>query len=217
VLQAVVYILREGCRWRALPVQWGHWNTLYRGWRRWVDAGLWAAVLGRLARRATGRLRFVDSTFIKVHQAGHGARGGSKHQAIGLTKGGVNSKLTAAVDERGKVVALLLFPGQCAETIAAKALLPLLAKTMIFVGDKGFDSDELRDLIEDRGGLACIPPRSNRTSYRWSDPDFYRHRHLVENIFQRLKVWRRVATRYEKLASTFLAFATLATSIHYLR
>ncbi len=114
-------------------------------------------------------------------------------------------------------MALLLFPGQCAETMAAKHMLPLLAKTMVFVGDKGFDSDELRQLIEDNGGLACIPPRSNRTSYRWHDSDFYRKRHLVENIFQRIKYWRRVATRYEKLSLTFLAFTTLDCSIDYIR
>ena len=88
---------------------------------------------------------------------------------------------------------------------------------MVFVGAKGFDSDELRQLIEDNGSLACIPPRLNRTSHRWCDPEFYRKRHLVENIFQRLKYWRRVATRYEKLASTFLAFSTLASSIDYIR
>jgi len=61
---------------------------------------------------------------------------------------------------------LLLLPGQCAETTEAKKLLPLPAKTMVFVGDKGFDSYELQHLIEDNGGLACLPPRSNRTSHR---------------------------------------------------
>jgi transposase len=182
-----------------------------------VEAGLWTEILGHLARKLKGQLRFVDSTFIKVHQAGQGAIGGSKNQAIGHTKDGHNSKLTGAVDERGHVVAFLLFPGQCTETTAAKQLLPLLAKTIVFVGDRGFDSDELRRLIEDNDGLACIPPRSDRTSHRWCDPEFYRKRHLVENIFQRLKYWRRMATRYEKLASTFLAFSTLASSIDYIR
>jgi transposase len=88
---------------------------------------------------------------------------------------------------------------------------------MVFVVDKGFAYDELRQLIEDNGGLACIPPRSNRTRHRWSDPEFYRKRHLVENIFRRIKYWRRVATRYENLASTFHAFSTLASSIDYIR
>jgi transposase len=132
-------------------------------------------------------------------------------------KGGHNSKLTAAVDEHGHVEFLLLFPGECAEKTAEKLLLPLLAKTMIFVRDKGFDSDELRQLIEDNGGLACIPPRSNRTSHRWCDPEFYRKRHLVKNIFQRINYWRRVATRYEKLALTFHAASTHACSIDYIR
>jgi hypothetical protein len=85
---------------------------------------------------------------------------------------------------------------------------------MAFVGDKGFDSDELRALIENNGGVACIPPRSNRTSYRWFDLKFYQKRHLVENIFQRIKYWGRVATRYEKLASTSLpSLLLLAQSI----
>ncbi len=99
-------------RWLALPSRWALLNTTHRCWRRWLEAGLWTAILGHLARKPKGQLRFVDSTFIKVHQAGQGAIGGSKNQAIGLTKGGHNSKLTAAVDERGHVVAFLFFPGQ---------------------------------------------------------------------------------------------------------
>jgi transposase len=181
-----------------------------------VEAGLWTEILGHLARTPKGKLRFVDGTFIKVHQAGNGAIGGSKKQAIGLTKGGHNPKLTAAVDERGHVVALLLFPGQCAETTAAKQLLPLLAKTMVFLGDKSFDSDELGQLIENNGGLARIPPGSNRTSHRWCDLEFYQKRHLVEDNIQRLKYWRRVTTCYEKLASNFFAFSTLASLIDYI-
>jgi transposase len=164
-----------------------------------VEAGLRTEILGHLARKPKGELRIVDSTFIKDHRAGQGAIGVCKNQAIGLTKGGHNSKLTAAVDERGHVLALFVFTGQRAETTAAKQRLPLLAKTIVFVGHKGFDSDGLRQLIEDNGGLACIPPRSNRTSHRCFDPEFYRKRHLVENIF-----WRRVATCYEKLALTRL-------------
>jgi transposase len=78
-----------------------------------------------------------------------------------------------------------------------------LAKIIVLVHDKGFDSDEIRQHIEDNGGLACIPPRSNRTSHRWSDPEFYRKRHLVKNIFQRLKYWRRVATCYENALQLF--------------
>jgi hypothetical protein len=54
---------------------------------------------------------------------------------------------------------------------------------MVFVGDKGFDSDELRHLIEDNGGLPHIPPHSTRTSYQWFDPELHRKEYLAENIF----------------------------------
>ncbi len=90
-----------------------------------MEAGLWTEILGQFARKPKGQLRFVDSTFIKVHQAGQGAIRGSKNQGIGLTKGVHNSKLTAAVDERALFVALLLFPVQRAETTIDKQLLPL--------------------------------------------------------------------------------------------
>ena len=77
-----------------------------------MDGGIWAEVLGLLARRPKSRHCLVDNTFTKVQQAEQRARGESKNQTIGFTKGGHNSKLTAAVDEGGRVVALLLFPGQ---------------------------------------------------------------------------------------------------------
>jgi hypothetical protein len=88
-------------------------------------ARLWAELLGYLERKPKDQLRFVDSTFIKGHQAGKDTIGGSKNHVIGLKKGGHNSEFVAAFDRRERVVALLLFPGQCAETTAAKQLPPI--------------------------------------------------------------------------------------------
>jgi hypothetical protein len=118
-------------------------------------------------RKQNGKLSFVDIILIKVHQAGQGTIGGFQNQAIGPTKGGHNLKLTATVDDAGHLVAFLLFPDRFAWTTEAKPLLPFLAKNIVVVGGKSFDSDELRVLIKHNSGLACIPPRSNRTRYRW--------------------------------------------------
>jgi transposase len=165
------------------------------------DPGTRTTVVGANEWRLASRRKFLD-TWLKNQKANSALSTALSVRAAKLAtvpsedvgikplvspEAGTTEKLTAAVDERAHVVALLLFLGQCAETTAAKQLLPLLVKTMVFVGDKGFDSDELRQLIEDNGGLACIPPRSNGTSHRWCDPEFYRKRHLVENIFQRIK------------------------------
>ncbi len=99
-----------------------------------MEAGLWTEIFGHLALKPKGKLRFVDSTFVKAHQADQGAIGRSENQAIGLTKDGHNRKLTAAVSEHRHVVVTLLFTGQCAETTAAKQLLPFWPKPWVSSG-----------------------------------------------------------------------------------
>lgn len=79
------------------------------------------------------------------------------------------------------------------------------------LGDRGYDSDEIMLYIEDPEGLHTIPPRSNRHDQRKYDKERYKERHLVENFFEKLKHFRRVATRYDKLSSSFFAFVLLAS------
>lgn len=85
-----------------------------------------------------------------------------------------------------------------------------LAGSMV-IGDKGYDSDEIMLYIEDRDAMHTIPPRSNRNNQRNYDKLRYKERHLVENFFLKLKHFRRVATRYDKLAKSFFAFVLLAS------
>ncbi len=89
------------------------------------------------------------------------AHGGSESQAIGRTKGGWNTKLHTAVDNAGVPLALLLTPGHEADISHAPDVLQEIEGTCI-VGDKGYDSDDLRAWLRERGVTPCIPPRSNR-------------------------------------------------------
>ena len=75
------------------------------------------------------------------------------------------------------------------------------------IGDKGYDSDALAEAFEGQGMTVCIPPRSNRRNPREYDKQVYRMRHLVENLFLRLKAWRGIATRYAKRKASFLFVA----------
>ena len=119
MFEAMVYILRVGCPWRDLPAVYGPWNSVYTRWRRWCLNGLWAKLLRVLTRKASGKLRFLDASHIKVHQDGSNPAGGQQNQAIGRTKGGLNTKLTAWVDGRGKAVSVSLAPGQRADVKVA--------------------------------------------------------------------------------------------------
>jgi transposase len=89
--------------------------------------------------------------------------------------------------------------------------------TQAVLADKGYDADELVTWIQQTGAVAVIPPRSNRTIRRGYDKALYRERNLVERMFGYLKHFRRVATRYDKTALSFLSFVQLAASYLWLK
>lgn len=87
----------------------------------------------------------------------------------------------------------------------------------VVMGDKAYGTTKIREYIEASGGTYCIPPKTN-AAQPW-DCDFYQYkeRHLVECFFNKLKQFRRVATRYDKLSRNFLSFALLAASMILLK
>ena len=164
---------------------------------------------------ACGELRSVDCSHIKVHQDASNAAGGAAVQAIGKTKGGSNTKLAAVVDGLGRAVGLNLVAGNRHDLRAIAALISTLARCWV-IADRGFDSKSFRQDLAASGVTTCIPPRkSSRIQYHFSKA-LYKHRHVVENFFARIKRYRRVGTRYEKLTITFLGFITFATILDWL-
>jgi|TARA_B100000959_G_scaffold276526_1_gene331383 transposase len=112
-------------------------------------------------------------------------------------------------------LAFLLTGGQVADCSAADTLLEWLPETVLVHGDKGYDSDAVRRKIEARGAAPNIPPKTNR---RWKccfSPVLYRDRNAIERMFGRIKDFRRIATRYDRLAQNFLAAVCLVATICY--
>ena len=81
------------------------------------------------------------------------------------------------------------------------------------LADKGYDSNEFIDTIESNGAVAVIPPRKNRIESRAYDKIIYKERNFVERLFQNLKLYRRIATRYERLARNYMAMLSLAATV----
>jgi transposase len=102
-----------------------------------------------------------------------------------------------------------------ADCTAADGLLDRLLATEILHGDKGYDSDAVRRKIESKGAAPNIPPKINRRWKNCFSPWLYRHRNAIERMFGRLKDFRRIATRYDRLASNFLAAVCLAATLCY--
>lgn len=111
---------------------------------------------------------------------------------------------------------LLISPGQDHDATCAQALLEGLERRAIVIADKGYDADRIRALIRAQGAIPNIPNTSNRKKrFRWSKA-LYRHRNQVERFFNKLKQFRRIATRYEKRAANYLAMITLGMILLWL-
>ena len=121
------------------------------------------------------------------------------------------------VDQSGLPVRIALTAGQASDKAAAPALLEQLPVATIVVADRGYDWQHLIDLVGRRGGQAHIPTQRDRKVQRTVDPTIYRQRNLVERFFCKLKHFRRVATRYDKLARNFLAAVALASARLWMR
>jgi transposase len=134
------------------------------------------------------------------------------HEALGRSRGGYSSKVHVTVDALGNPRRVILSAGQVHDLQMAVDLIEN-EQTGAVVADKAYDSDVLIAFIEQAGAQAVIPPKANRLEQRIYDKNLYADRNKVERFFNRLKHYRRLATRYEKTARNFLAFWQLACSV----
>ena len=133
------------------------------------------------------------------------------NQCTGVSRGGRSTKIHVVVDALGNPIEVMLTAGNVHDvTVAEKLLSRVRLKGSTVLADKAYGKWALREYIADHEADFCIPPRENETDPWYVDWWLYKERHLVETFFLKLKEFRRVATRYDKLASRFLTFVHLA-------
>ena len=138
------------------------------------------------------------------------------NQAIGRSRGGRTTRIHALTDEYCRPIAFCLTGGNVADCIAGEALLTSIPiDSMILHGDKGYDSDRFRQLISDHALAPNIPPKSNRKFKPSFFISLYKNRNAVEQGFCRLKDFRLIATRYDRLAKNFLAAVQITAIVCY--
>ena len=164
-----------------------------------------------------GDIQMIDSTSVRAHQQSATAKRRGADHCLGRSRGGLTTKIHVVVDSQGLPIRLGPTAGQTHNGQIADTLLNHLRPRTIVLADKAYDADRIRELIQDQGATPNISPKSNR---RWK-PCFskrlYRERNLIERFFSKLKHFRRVATRYDKLAANFLAMIQLASMRLWLR
>jgi transposase len=114
-------------------------------------------------------------------------------------------------------VQLELSPGQAHDAPMADLLLNDLPKGAVVLGDRAYDSDWIREVIEDQDCRACIPPQSQRVQDITYSKRLYKQRNLIERFFNKLKQFRHICTRFHRHALNYLAMAKLASVRLWLR
>ena len=233
VIGAILWVLRTGAPWRDLPERFGPWGTAYSRFRRWAATGVWQLVLDSLQRDAEARgeldrtTHYVDGTTVRAHQSAAGARGGQQKEALGRSRGGFGTKVHLRAEGGGRPLVFLLSGGERHEAAFFEALMEAGEAELDaagraqrqperVVGDKGYSYDRVRAYLDHRGIEALIPLRSDQGENPGFDRAAYRGRNRIERLVGRLKRWRRVATRYDKRASSYLAVLTVVAIMLWL-
>src|SRR5215213_11988171 len=180
-VEAVAYVLRSGIAWEDLPAGFGEPASLYRRFRRWACKGIWDELFLEGIPTDAPETVMLDSSACKAQRFASGARGGGE-EALGRSRGGLTTKIHAVVDGLGRPLCFLLTAGQAADCRQARALLEGLSFERL-IGDRGYDTDEVRDWAEEHGAEAVIPSKRNRKAAIPHDREAYKTRHKVENLF----------------------------------
>lgn len=146
----------------------------------------------------------IDSTIIRAHPcAASYKKDQNAREFLGRSKGGFTTKIHMVADDLGQALRFSLTPGQRHDIIQASIFLQVLEHANI-IADKGYDSNILIHQIQEQNCISVIPCRSNRKIPRVYDEHLYKERHLVECLFNTIKKFRRIFSRFDKKASFFL-------------
>ena len=157
----------------------------------------------------------IDSTIVKAHPHAPGARregGLAKSEGLGRSRGGFTTKLHAVVSETGSLVRYVLTGGEAHDITQAETLVASRDGVGV-IGDRAYGSDAFLRHVRRLRMRVVIPSRSDRKRARRLDRARYRSRNVIERWFGRVKGFRRVATRYDKTAVSYVGFVATAAML----
>ena len=214
VISGIVHVLKSGCRWCDCPPEYGPPTTIYNRFVRWARRGIWEHLFRELARNGRSTdTQMIDSTHVKAHRSAAGGKGGRRNRLLAARAEGATRRFTHLQMLKGALIAILLTTGAAHDRPVAERLIRRVKPSQRMLGDKAYDSAELREDLHERGTKPVIPNRCNREQPFSFSKRIYKLRWRIETAFNRLKDFRRIATRYDRLARNYLASVCLAAAL----
>ena len=201
-----------------------NWHTIYTRMNRWSKNGVLDAVFEKLQSEQLVRIPSGGRFDGLDHREGaSGRHGGIKKngpQAIGKSRGGWSTKVHLVAANARTAITFALSPGQVHDAPQGRDLLAGLGplpEPIPLLMDSAYEDDQTRQLALDLGWIPVVPPRRTRLQPWEYDRLLYRRRNEVERLFRRLKGFRRIFSRFDKLDVMFLAFLHFALIVEALR
>jgi len=233
IIDGILWVLSDGGRWRNVPTEFGPWSSVSDRFRRWTRSGLWQRITDAIRQQLVApkslatKLYCLDGSVVRAHVSAAGARTDNlppdepADHALGRSQGGFGTKIHLICDGNGTPLAVTIGPGQEHETQRIHELLePMLETSPLpehLAGDKAYSAGWFRALLKEIGIVPVIPHKSNeKDKPKRFLRTLYKGRNVIERCFGRLKWFRRIATRYEKLALHYLGMLHVAIIVRLL-
>ena len=215
IMEAILWKLRTGAPWRDIPSELCPWKIAYNRFNRLSKKRVVGTIFFDLRASIDEEWVFADGSYIRCQQHSSGARRGEL-RATGKSQGGTTTKIHFAVDSHGNPIDFKITGGDVHDSQAVDDIIEMLTDATYFIADKAYDSEAIRIKLKQDHISPVIAKRKNTKQPDLAfDRYLYKLRHLVENTFARLKHYRSIATRYEKLARNYKSMLYLAcTMIH---
>lgn len=218
-IEGILWRHRTGAPWRDLPAEFGPWKTIYNRFNEWSKNGVWETLFEGIKsdHESDNEWNFMDGTYVKAHQHAAGGVEPVKDKTIGPSRGGNTTKVHMLGDAHGNPITFEITGGNIHDVTKGETLMSKSNAENI-IADKGYDADYLREAALLKQMIPHIPRKSNSNKLNPSfDKFLYRHRHLIENLFARLKQSRAFATRYDKLTRNFAATVFISCTLVWLK
>ncbi len=232
IINGMLWINPTGAPWRDMPERYGKWTTISSRFYRWQKAGIWQRILDTLQSQANNQqqldwaIQYVAGSIVRAHQHAAGARHSQAEQeASGRSQGGFSTKVHVRCEGKGKPMTFVLTARQRHEATVFERLMTQAAVQRLergrpkqrphpIVADKGYSSHKIRATLRRRGIAHTMPHKANEHRTGPFNRAMYRSRNIV--LINRLKQYRRIATRCEKRAENYLAMLLLTAIIAWL-